>query len=47
MNSLTNNELKNIVGGKVSLGFVAGIIASISFLIGLLDGLTRPFPCRK
>lgn len=45
MIKLTNKELSNINGG--SAGWIAaGIIAGITFLAGVLDGITRPFKCR-
>lgn len=45
MIKLTNNELSSIKGG--SAGWIAaGIIAGITFLAGVLDGITRPFKCR-
>ncbi len=46
MKRLELNELKNIKGGA-SVGWViAGIIAGITFVVGVLDGYARPFKCR-
>ena len=45
MTKLTNNELSNINGGSAGW-VVAGIIAGITFLAGILDGISRPFKCR-
>lgn len=47
MKKLSINESKNIKAGAVSAGWVAaGIIAGITFLVGVFDGFTRPFKCR-
>lgn len=43
---LTKNELKQIKAGASAGWIVAGIIAGITFIIGVLDGYTRPFKCR-
>ncbi len=45
MVELKNNELESLKAG--SAGWVAaGIIVGITFLAGILDGITRPFKCR-
>ena len=44
---LKENELLNINGGAWSLGVVGAIIAGGAFIIGLIDGFFRPYPCRK
>ena len=36
----------NIQGGSISAGAVALIGGCIAFLVGVLDGYTRPFRCR-
>ena len=42
---LKKEELKQIKAG--SAGWIAaGIIAGVTFLIGVFDGFTRPFKCR-
>ncbi|MEG2351569.1 MAG: hypothetical protein RSA10_00885 [Bacilli bacterium] len=46
MQKLNLGELKSIKGGAVSGWIVAGIIAGITFLVGIFDGYTRPFRCR-
>lgn len=47
MKKLSKNEAKKIIGGAVSGGWIAaGIIAGITFLVGVFDGITRPFKCR-
>ena len=43
---LTNNELKQVTGGASIWAIIAGI-AGFIFGIGVVDGYTRPFKCRK
>ena len=45
MYELTNNELKQIKGGGITLGGCLLIIAGIVFIIGVIDGYIRPLPC--
>jgi lactobin A/cerein 7B family class IIb bacteriocin len=45
MEYLNSEELKNINGG-ISFGILSLIGAAITFIIGLLDGITRPLRCR-
>lgn len=45
MITLTNDELKNINGGAMKTGIAVGIIAGVTFLIGILDGIFRPLRC--
>ncbi len=42
---LNDLELKQISGG-VKIGLIAGILASVTFIIGLIDGYVRPLACR-
>lgn len=44
---LTNNELKEINGGGLSLGVLSLIGAGVTFLIGIIDGFLRPLACRR
>ena len=46
MKELKSNTLKQIKAGGASGWIVAGIIAGITFLVGVFDGFTRPFKCR-
>ncbi len=46
MNKLKKEELKSIKAGGLTGWAVAGIIAGITFLVGVFDGLARPFNCR-
>ena len=46
MKKLNNYEQKNIKAGSKE-GFIAALVAgTITFLIGVFDGFTRPFKCR-
>lgn len=46
-------ELKNkedlyaIKGGAFSFGFIGSFISGVIFIIGLIDGYTRPLKCRR
>ena len=46
MKELTKKESKNLSAGGLSAGIYAAICAGASFIIGILDGITRPFKCR-
>lgn len=46
MKELNVKEMKNINASGLSAGAVAAIGAGIAFIIGVLDGYTRPFRCR-
>lgn len=45
MIKLTNEELKNINGGGINIGLIAGIAAGITFIVGIIDGIIRPLKC--
>ena len=45
MHNLTNDELKQINGGGVSLGIGLLIAAGVIFLVGVIDGYVRPLGC--
>lgn len=47
MKELKKEELLNINGGGFHIGIGVGIVAGITFLIGLIDGYVRPLACRK
>ena len=44
MNKLNTNELKELKGGFGGW-FLAGIVAATIFVVGVLDGITRPLKC--
>ena len=46
MKELSIKEEKSLYAGSISAGLCALIAAGVSFLAGLLDGITRPFRCR-
>ena len=46
MIELKKRDLKHIKAGAVSGWLVAGIIAGVTFIVGVLDGIARPFKCR-
>ena len=45
MNEMTNKELKNVDGGGINIGAIVGIIAGVTFIIGVIDGIVRPLKC--
>ncbi len=46
MKALKEKELKQIKAGALSGWAIAGIIAGITFVVGIFDGIARPFKCR-
>ncbi len=44
---LTNKELNNVVGGISIAGKFMIIGGIISFIIGIIDGFTRPIKCNR
>lgn len=46
MKKLSMKELKHIKAGAISSWMIAGIIAGVTFVVGILDGIARPFKCR-
>lgn len=46
MKELNKEEMLSIQGGSISAGAVALIGGCLAFLVGILDGYTRPFRCR-
>lgn len=45
MKKIDNKQLKEIKGGGINWGLMAGISAVGSFLIGVIDGLINPKKC--
>ena len=45
MKKITINEMKNIYGGSINWGLLAGIGAFASFFIGIVDGWVHPRKC--
>lgn len=46
MKKLSSKELKEIKAGGLSGWAIAGIIAGVTFVVGIFDGIARPFKCR-
>ena len=46
MKELDIKETKSLYAGGLSAGAYALIAAGISFFVGIVDGITRPFKCR-
>ena len=46
MRKLEKHELLTINGGGISFAVGAFIVAGVVFLIGVIDGYTRPYKCR-
>ena len=47
MYQINNENLKEVKGGAVNWGLVAGIGAVASFIIGVIDGLINPKKCNN
>ena len=47
MKELKSDELKSIDGGFcISLGGIALISVGVPFIVGMLDGIVSPVPCK-
>ena len=46
MKELTDEELKQVNGGLSIIGCL-GIVAGVIFIVGILDGYTRPLKCNE
>ena len=44
---LNDNELNNVYGGGVKLGWYAAIGGFITLVVGIIDGYLRPLSCNK
>lgn len=47
MNKVEEKDLEKIDGGGLSWGIVAGIVAGVTFIIGLIEGYTNPSACNN
>ncbi len=46
MCELNNQELLRIEGGSLKIGVITSIIiGGITFIIGVISGITRPYSC--
>lgn len=46
MKELNESEMLSVKAGGISAGMIAVIGGCIAFIVGILDGYTRPFRCR-
>jgi len=47
METLKNNELIEIKGGALRIGLATLIAVVTAVVIGIVDGIRRPLPCRR
>jgi lactobin A/cerein 7B family class IIb bacteriocin len=47
MESMNNDQLKEVKGGAVNWGILAACGAALSFIIGIIDGLMNPKKCNN
>ena len=47
MKKLSDNDMKNINGGAIKWGAIAGIGALASFIFGIIDGIVNPQKCNN
>lgn len=45
MTEIKEEEMMNIKGGGISLVAIGAIYAAVTFVIGIIDGFTRPLKC--
>lgn len=45
--NIDEKEMKNVTGGAISAGIIAGICTGIVYLIGVLSGYTNPDKCNN
>ena len=44
---LKQEELTSINGGAFKYGIIGAFVIAGTFIIGIVDGFLRPYPCRK
>lgn len=47
MNKVNEKDLEKIQGGGFSWGIAAGIIAAVTFIVGVVDGYVNPIKCNN
>lgn len=45
MNNIEEKELRETVGGEITVWGVIGIGALVAFISGVIDGIARPTKC--
>ena len=45
MKELTKEELLDVQGGGITIGGVLLVIAGVTFVVGVVDGIVRPLRC--
>ncbi len=45
MDKLEKEKLENVTGGGISVWGIFGIIAAVVFIVGVIDGISRPVKC--
>ena len=45
MIEINNDELRQIDGGAFNVGIAVAIVAGITFIVGVIDGIVRPLKC--
>ena len=47
MTTLSKDEILNLKGGALKLGVIGLVTGIITFIIGVIDGITNPKRCTK
>ena len=47
MKKIHDKELEQVEGGGFSWGIAAGVIAAITFIVGVVDGYVNPIKCNN
>lgn len=47
MKKVDDLQLEQIQGGAFSWGIAAGIVAAITFIVGVVDGYINPIKCNN
>ncbi len=44
---LNQDELTSVNGGAWKYGIIGAVVLAGVFVVGIVDGFLRPYPCRK
>jgi len=47
MKKINDKELEQIEGGGISWGIALGIVAAVTFVVGVVDGYINPIKCNE